>query len=243
MRKARESINPCKMRPSVAAVDLFCGAGGLTRGLEDAGIEVALGVDLDPACEYPYEANNKAKFLLKSVAEVTGDEIKDAFKSSDYSLLAGCAPCQPFSKYRQGKSDESDDRWNLLAHFQRLVVETQPDIVTMENVPRLEREEVFANFVASLRAQKYEVWHEVVNCSDYGVPQQRERLVLLASKFGPISLTPTTRRKTVKEAIGSLPPIGAGECCDADPLHQTSRLSPLNQRRIRASKAGGTWRD
>lgn len=234
---------PKRKTPSVAAIDLFCGAGGLTRGLEKAGVEVALGVDLDPACTYPYEANNKAKFLLKSVSDVSAGEINTVFDSSKFSLLAGCAPCQPFSKYRLGKSDESDDRWNLLAQFQRLVVETRPDIVTMENVPRLERESVFASFVESLRSQEYHVWHQVVNCSDHGVPQQRERLVLLASRLGPLSLVPTTRRKTVKEAIGKLPSIGAGETCEKDPLHQASELSPLNYRRIKASTPGGTWRD
>jgi len=229
---------------SVAAIDLFCGAGGLTHGLEMAGIDVALGVDLDPACTYPYEANNTARFLLKSVSDVTKEEVGKFFDASEFSLLAGCAPCQPFSKYRLGKSDESDDRWHLLAQFQRLVRETKPDIVTMENVPRLKREAVFASFISSLRAQGYTVWNDVVNCSDHGVPQQRERLVLLASRLGPISLRPTAfSRKTVKEAIGDLPAIGAGETCSTDPLHQASELSPLNFSRIKASTPGGTWRD
>jgi DNA (cytosine-5)-methyltransferase 1 len=228
---------------NVAAIDLFCGAGGLTHGLENAGVNVAFGVDLDPSCNYPYEANNRAKFLLKSVSDVSGDEINTIFDISKFSLLAGCAPCQPFSKYRLGKSDESDDRWNLLAQFQRLVIETNPDIVTMENVPRLQRESVFSSFVDSLESQGYHVWHRVVNCSDHGVPQQRERLVLLASRLGSLSLNPTTRRKTVKEAIGKLPAIGAGETCKKDLLHQASELSPLNYRRIKASTPGGTWRD
>lgn len=231
-------------RPQVVAVDLFCGAGGLTHGLEKSGVEVSLGVDLDPACIYPFEANNKARFLLKSVTEVTNDEITSAFANSEFSLLAGCAPCQPFSKYRLGKSDESDHRWNLLAQFQRLVKETKPDIVTMENVPRLKREDVFANFIQSLRNQGYEVWAEVVNCSDYGVPQSRERLVLLASRLGTLKLVPPARRKkTVKEAIGKLPSIEAGETSATDRLHQCSTLSPLNHRRIKASTPGGTWRD
>jgi DNA (cytosine-5)-methyltransferase 1 len=245
---AKKNLTPSALSrdtpPSVAAIDLFCGAGGLTRGLEDAGINVALGVDLDPSCTFPYEKNNKARFLLKSVSDVTGHEINKIFDVSNFTLLAGCAPCQPFSKYRLGKSDESDDRWNLLAQFQRLVRETKPDIVTMENVPRLQRESVFASFVKSLESQGYNVWNEVVNCSDYGVPQQRERLVLLASRLGSISLKPiVSRRKTVREAIGKLPPIIAGEICENDPLHQASRLSLLNYTRIRASTPGGTWRD
>ena len=105
----------------ISAIDLFCGAGGLTHGLENAGINVAAGVDLDPACSYPFEANNKARFIEKSVTELSCDDINPIFNKAQFSLLAGCAPCQPFSKYSQGISDESDDRWNLLAQFQRLV--------------------------------------------------------------------------------------------------------------------------
>jgi DNA (cytosine-5)-methyltransferase 1 len=103
---------------------------------------------------------------------------------------------------------------------------------------------VFASFVKSLECQGYKVWNEVVNCSDHGVPQQRERLVLLASRLGSISLKPSvSHRKTVKEAIGTLPSIGAGEICQKDTLHQASCLSPLNFTRIKASTPGGTWRD
>lgn len=242
------SSHKCRFKkqklPTVAAVDLFCGAGGLTHGLERAGVAVSVGIDLDPACEYPFEANNQARFLLKSVDDVTKEEIEAGFVSKDFSLLAGCAPCQPFSKYRLGKSDESDDRWHLLAQFQRLVKETKPDIVTMENVPRLKRESVFDSFVRSLRRQGYQVWAEVVNCADHGVPQTRERLVLLASRLGPLRLNKsTTHRRTVQEAIGNLPAIKAGETSVEDSLHQSSALSPLNYKRIRVSTPGGSWRD
>ena len=98
----------------IVAVDLFCGAGGLTRGLENVGIKVALGIDIDPACEYAYAANNAAEFLLKSVKELSPAELLKAYGNAKYTILAGCAPCQPFSKYRLGKSNESDGRWNLL---------------------------------------------------------------------------------------------------------------------------------
>ena len=91
------------------------------------------------------------------------------------------------------------------------------------------------------------VFHKVVDCADYGVPQHRQRLVLLASKHGPIEMIAPTvkaeRYETVRDAIEELPPLKAGETCPDDPLHQASELSPLNLKRIRASKAGGTWRD
>jgi DNA (cytosine-5)-methyltransferase 1 len=229
----------------VVAVDLFCGAGGLTSGLMKAGVEVAVGVDLDPACAYAYEKNNKSKFLLKSVSEISSAELSGFFDNQRYSLLAGCAPCQPFSKYRLGKSDETDGRWNLLKEFQRLVLEVQPDIVTMENVPRLAEQQIFSAFTASLENAGYSVSAKVVKCSEYGVPQQRERLVMLASKLGPIAMIPATHLagKTVRDAIAGLPPIEAGEGHSKDALHVSATLSPLNMKRIKASLPGGTWRD
>ncbi|MCH9725223.1 MAG: DNA cytosine methyltransferase [Planctomycetes bacterium] len=102
----------------VAAVDLFCGVGGLTKGLEKSGINVKLGIDIDPACEFPYSENNEAKFLLKSVAKTTGDELRSHFKKNELRLLAGCAPCQTFSTYYQ-KAKLSDKRWNWSAFKKR----------------------------------------------------------------------------------------------------------------------------
>lgn len=232
--------------PSIAGVDLFCGAGGLTHGLVKAGIDIRAGVDIDPDCEYPYIANNNAKFLLKSVEELKSDELKLYYSKSKIKLLAGCAPCQTFSSYN-GKATDSDKRWWLLLHFSRLVNEVSPELVTMENVPRLVDQNVFKEFVDNLNSNGYSVSYQVVNCAEYGIPQQRSRLVLLASKFGPVSLlTPEQfgeKPRTVKEAIGRLPHIEAGAGCSKDPLHQSSALSDINIRRIKASKPGGTWRD
>jgi len=231
---------------SICAVDLFCGAGGLTKGLKAAGIDVQLGVDLDPACGYPFTHNNGTRFLLRSVQKLTRKDILGAWRGAEFSLLAGCAPCQPFSLYSQGNTDETDGRWNLLAEFQRLVIQTKPTLVTMENVPRLAEQTIFRAFVTALKAAKYHVSFQVVKSADYGVPQKRERLVLLASKLGPIDLIPPTHAKnprTVRQAIRSLPRLIAGGQHPGDPLHQTATLSPKNLRRIRASTPGGTWRD
>jgi DNA (cytosine-5)-methyltransferase 1 len=227
----------------VKAVDLFCGVGGLTHGLERAGIDVALGVDIDPACKYPYEENNAAVFLQKSVAKLTADDIEESICGASYSLLAGCAPCQPFSTYQQ-KLGPSDERWNLLSHFSRLVQELEPDLVTMENVPNLAKQDVFETFVASLESSGFHVSFDVVNSVGFGVPQHRHRLVLLASRLGPIALKRSKATpRTVRDAIGDLANLQAGESCLADPLHQAAELSPLNLKRIRASVPGGSWTD
>jgi DNA (cytosine-5)-methyltransferase 1 len=238
--------NAMKYRRKVYAVDLFCGAGGLTHGLRMAGVDVRLGVDIDPACEHPYTANNHAKFLLKSVEELGPRELLSHYRKNGIKLLAGCAPCQTFSTYNQ-KATESDRRWWLLQQFSRLVDEILPDLVTMENVPGLMEQNVFDEFAANLKKNGYSVSYQVVNCADYGVPQHRNRLVLLASKLGPIALLSPSefgkKPRTVKEAIGKLPPLKAGMSHSKDPLHRCAALSELNLRRIRASKPGGTWRD
>jgi DNA (cytosine-5)-methyltransferase 1 len=230
----------------IAAVDLFCGVGGLTYGLKRAGIDVNLGIDIDSNCRFPFEANNQTRFSEKSVSDVTAEELFQAWGDAPYSLLAGCAPCQPFSNYSQGTDHSKDKRWRLLLEFARLVRSTKPDFVTIENVPQLQRQGIFSEFVRSLEDDGFEVSHQVVDCSEYGVPQQRHRMVLLASRHGKIKMIPASRRygpTTVKDAIGDLPRLEAGGVCKSDPLHQASGLSPLNLQRILASKPGGTWRD
>lgn len=229
----------------IDAVDLFCGGGGLTCGLRQTGIDVRMGVDFDGRCEYAYEHNNHARFLHKSVTDVTAEEVRDNFRKRRVSLLAGCAPCQTFSKYNQ-KATWRDKRWLLLDQFTRLVKETKPQLVTMENVPKLEDQRVFERFTDALHELGYHVCHQVVECPKYGFPQLRQRVVLIASKFGDIQVPPPPKNvhvKTVREIIGNLPRLKAGQCDPDDRLHFCARLSPLNMRRIRASKPGGTWRD
>lgn len=230
----------------VYAVDLFCGAGGLTHGLERAGIRVKLGIDVDPACTYPYTENNTASFLLKSIDEVSAEELEAAYPKIGVRLLAGCAPCQTFSTYFQ-KASKTDERWHLLSRFAELMKQLLPDLVTMENVPRLADHGVFKAFLKTLRECGYEVDHRIVSCTEFGIPQNRQRLVLLASRLGPVHIKEPTHSSgeslTVRQVISDLPPIDAGEVDENDILHQCSSLSPLNLKRIRASKPGGSWRD
>lgn len=235
-----------KKNKKITAVDLFCGAGGLTYGLKKSGIFVAAGYDSDPACRFAFEKNNKAKFILKRIETLQAKEVSRYFKDSKYTLLAGCAPCQPFSLLRLGKSDESDNRWNLLKYFQKLAVRLRPTFITMENVPRLQKQKNFRCFKKALKNAGYYISEQVVNCIDYGVPQTRERLVLLASKLAPIKLLPPThkkRLKTVHQCIGKLPRLDAGSSCPSDRLHCSAGLSSKNLQRIQASLPGGSWRD
>ena len=239
-------------RKAPIAVDLFCGAGGLTRGLRDAGIPVAAGYDIDEACRHPFEHNNSpATFYNKSVARLTGSELGTHYSKRGVRILVGCAPCVAFSRYTQGSHRRSDPKWSLLRQFARLVRELKPDIVSMENVPGLQRHSVFDDFLTTLAEEGFHFAADpekrIVYCPDYGIPQHRSRLVIIASRFGPIELIPPThgpnRYRNVSDVLRSLPPLESGDECPEDPLHRTSRLSALNLRRIRRSTPGGSWRD
>lgn len=231
--------------PIVKVVDLFCGAGGLAYGLKKAGLQIVAGVDLDPVCRHAFEQNTNGHFEEASVSDLESDTVASWFEGADVRVLAGCAPCQPFSTYSQ-KRKTPDTRWELLRSFLRLAVELKPEIVTMENVRGLAAKPIWSEFVAGLRKVGYHVAWGEVRCEDFGVPQTRRRLVLVASLLGPIEMPKKAVGAipvTVKDAIATLPAISAGETDPNDPLHTASKLSPTNMRRMKASKPGGTWRD
>ncbi len=230
----------------ISCIDLFCGAGGLTHGFVLEGLPVVAGIDLDPACRFPYEANNQAQFVERDISKVTIDELLTLFGGAELTMLAGCAPCQPFSTYSQRyELDGKDGKWGLLYEFARLAQGTKPDVITMENVPTVIKHAVFHDFVDTLKRLGYSVWFDVVNSANYGVPQMRRRMVLLASKHGEIEMVKPTHetQKTVRQAIGRLRPLRAGEVAPRDKMHVTETLSEKNLRRIKASRPGGTWRD
>lgn len=232
-----------------AVIDLFCGVGGLTHGLELAGFNVIAGFDIEESCRYAYEENNRAVFINKDVTLVTDTEVNELYPEGCTKILVGCAPCQPFSKYtkRYRKDGPMDDKWRLLYSFTRLINEVRPEIISMENVPELAHEQVFLDFVHNLEDLNYHVSWGIVNCPDYGVPQFRKRLVLLASILGEITMIEPTHNEnnyvTVRNAIAGLPPLVDGATDINDIMHQASRLSPINRQRIRQSVPGGTWRD
>ncbi|MES8952956.1 DNA cytosine methyltransferase, partial [Cutibacterium acnes] len=187
----------------LACIDLFCGAGGLTHGLISEGVPVVAGIDVDPACRYPFETNNGARFIEGDVSRTKPAVLKDLLGDADVRILAGCAPCQPFSTYAQRYDTVGSPRWSLLYEFAHLVEAVRPDLVIMENVPTVEKHAVYDDFVTALGKCGYlGLWHGVVDCSDYGLPQRRRRMVLLASRIGPIELMERTheRPQTVREA-------------------------------------------
>lgn len=227
-------------------VDLFCGVGALSHGLKRAGLKIIAGYDVDARCQYAFESNNGGEFFTRDVAKLTSREIKCHFSGKLPSILAGCAPCQPFSTYKHRYQE--DPRWGLVAKFAKLAVEINPDFVTMENVPALLRYKdgrVFKEFCDHLIGAGYQLHWTVAKCEEFGVPQKRRRLVVIAAKSGNLQpLRPThSAALSVRDAIGQLPELQAGKADSKDPLHVASSLTAINLRRIKASRPGGTWRD
>jgi len=107
------------VRAQVAAADLFCGVGGLTLGLRRSGIDVRIGVDIDPACRFPYEHNTGSRFASTDVSTLTANDLVEHLDGADCTLIAGCAPCQPFSSYSRGRATYASGRWGLLREFGR----------------------------------------------------------------------------------------------------------------------------
>ncbi len=236
-----------------SVVDLFCGVGGLTHGFILENFNVLAGIDVDNSCAYAFEKNNKgAKFIYKDLTTITKDDIECLYPKDDIKILVGCAPCQPFSRYTSGtNSKKQESKWGLLDNFAKIITEVQPEIISMENVPQLatqDKYEVYANFLEVLKENGYYISDpkKIVFCPDYGIPQNRKRLVLLASKFGNIELiSPTHSKKdyvTVRKTIENMPPLNAGERDANDKLHVSQKLSDTNRQRISFIKEGQDWK-
>lgn len=231
----------------IAAIDLFCGAGGLSYGLQQAKVPVVAGVDIDPRCSYPFEWNIGSPFLQADIRDISAEDLAPFWSHANYRVLAGCAPCQPFSSHRRGANTSGERAWPLVGEFGRLIKETLPEFVTMENVVGLRHAKPFREFTNLLEATGYAVDYANVFAPKYGLPQNRRRLVLIASLHDEIVLPAghllEAEFRTVREAIGDLPALRAGEASGSDTLHVARDLTELNLQRIRASVPGGTWMD
>ena len=233
-----------------SVVDIFCGVGGLTHGLILEGFDVVAGIDADDKCCYGFEQNNPgAHFIHRRIENLQPQEVLDLFPEEDVKVLVGCAPCQPFSTYKK-KTGRDDAKWRLLLQFAELIRSVKPDVVSMENVPNLisfNKGRVFEDFVGLLEDAGYDVTYDVLYCPAYGIPQKRHRLVLFASLFGKVNIVSETHGPdnypSVRDQIGHLPHVAAGDTDDVDPMHRARGLSTINLSRLKASMPGGSWRD
>lgn len=213
-------------------MDLFCGAGGLSLGLENAGVEVILAVDHDGHSLATHRANFPGLALDIDLSDTAGiEQVTELLEGLDVDVLAGGPPCQPFSlagqpKLRslveQGVRPREDERRGLWAAMLEIAERIQPKAVLMENVPGMalgDESEIVRTMASRLEDSGYVVDYRIVNASDYGVPQKRQRLIFVALQHGYGFMWPpaTTGRVTVDDAIGDLPSLGTalGERCQA----------------------------
>jgi DNA (cytosine-5)-methyltransferase 1 len=229
----------------IEVIDLFCGAGGLSRGLSDAGLKIVAGVDLDHDCEYAFSHNNDSQFICCDVSRVDCSELSKLYTTNSIRVLSGCAPCQPFSRYGRA-AENRRSKWSLLMDFARVAESIGPDIITVENVPELAQHQVFSKFQNRLENAGYQLKYDFLYGPSFGIPQRRTRLVLIGSRLGTPCLPKLTHKRnvpTVRTAISKLRHLEAGGADAKDSLHRSCKLSELNLKRIAASKPGGTWRD
>lgn len=251
------------------AIDLFCGAGGLSTGLKKSGFRLCLGVDIDEKALKTYKCNLKrTKVLKEDIKKVTGEKITKltGINRRDNFLLAGCPPCQGFSSL--GKRDANDEKNELVYEYIRIINELEPSFILMENVPGMSTgvgKEIFKNVVKELE-ENYHVEYATLNAADFGVPQIRKRLVLHGirndvyanlgldkekQKILPKSTHSKEKKKgyrkwvTVRKAIFDLPILGAGESYDDGIIknHKARSLSETNIERLQEIRLHGGNRE
>jgi DNA (cytosine-5)-methyltransferase 1 len=236
---------------SIKVFDFFSGCGGSSKGFEQAGMEIVFALDQNPDAIETFQTNfSKAKVLLSDIRDVSVDDLKQIIAPYDDhpTLFCGCAPCQPFSKQNK-RLRTNDERRTLLDEFLRFVRHYRPTYVFIENVPGLQKvkdkNNIFYRFLNTLKELNYNCKFNIVCAQDYGVPQKRKRLILIASRLGRIDFPakthgPQTNQEysTVRESIGHFPPLSAGENDPTVPNHQAAGLSALNLERLRALLEG-----
>lgn len=227
------------------AIDLFCGCGGLTTGLRQAGFWVRGAVDLDPLALKCYKLNHpRTKVLKHDIAKLTSTHIERVFRipKRQLDLLAGCPPCQGFSRMttRNGNRTVDDPRNALVREYRRLALGLRPRALLMENVPGLAKTAEFADLVQVLERQGYRVSWGLLDARCFGVPQRRRRLILMAGRGFSIELPQRTddESTTVREFIGDL--STAGQSGDPAHDHGESRTQKVREVISRIPPDGGS---
>lgn len=232
------------------AVDFFCGGGGMSYGIQQAGIKVLAGIDYEVSCKDTYEKNIiGAKFINEDVFELKEEALQKELKlqKDDKDLiLIGCSPCQFWSILNTDKT-KSEKSKSLLVEFERFVKFFNPGYVVVENVPgvlRRQQESGLENFINWLESNKYKVHRDVHNTYDYGVPQSRKRFTLIASRVGGNEIFPkkVETKRTVADVLGEkngFKKIKAGTIDKSKFLHTSPSVKPITLRRLKKVKKDG----
>ncbi len=240
---------------SIDVFDFFSGCGGTSKGFELAGLNPVFALDFDEDAAKTFEANfPSAKIMRSDIRSFNGRVLNDLKKQGRLTLFCGCAPCQPFTRQNTQKPKKGQDsRRSLLTYFGASIAEHCPDYVFIENVPGMQMiagSSTLTRFSKRLRTLGYKSSVGIVDSWAYGVPQRRRRLVLIASKHGEISFPDMTHGPflgepytTVRQWIGHLPNIKAGEAHPDIPNHRAANLSELNLKRIMATPPEGSRAD
>lgn len=232
------------------AIDLFCGAGGFSAGLQRAGFEIVAAVDSWTRAIETYRRNFDHPVLEMSIENLDSQVVADLIGSPlrELDLLVGGPPCQGFSIQRIGP--DGDSRNSLVLEFARLVEELSPSLAVMENVTGIlgkRGKSLATEYVARLQAAGFETAVVRTNASEWGVPQERRRVFFISHKSecapGPLILPPGLEPVSVFDAISDLPPAAVSGGVAGDPLHIESRLSDLNRERLRYIPQGGGMED
>jgi DNA (cytosine-5)-methyltransferase 1 len=246
-------------QPIIKAVDFFCGAGGVTRGLLDAGIDVVCGIDNDSTVKMTYQENNlrpngkKVEFIEIDINKLAFKELSQKIKKEEFDklLFVGCAPCQPFTKINTIK-DKREKEKNYLLRFADFIEFFKPDYLFIENVPGITAKKyggIFGKFKSRLKKLGYHFKDNNINAKKYGVPQNRNRRILIASSKDAISFPEETYGKGKKDYVTvsdifkkyKMKALKAGETDPDDNLHRVANLNENNLWRIQNTPkdAGG----
>ena len=232
------------------AIDFFCGGGGMTCGLRQAGIDVIAGVDFDKNAKETYEFNNPGSvFVHKDVKKLRSNYFEknlEVQKDDDHLIMVGCSPCQYYSIINtdHSKAELSKD---LLMNFARFIEYYNPGYVLVENVPGIEtnKETILPKFLKKLENLGYTYIKDVVDMSQYGVPQSRKRFSLIATRLDGVKLRfpeKTITPKTVADVLGEkngFPKISAGHKDTTDFQHTTAGLNEKSLKRMALTPHNG----
>lgn len=240
-------------KKQLKAVDFFCGGGGMSYGMQSAGVKVLAGIDYESRCKDTYEANIKdAQFILADVFDLKEKDLQKSLslkKFDDDLILIGCSPCQFWSIINTDKS-KSEKSKNLLVEFRRFVEYFKPGYVVVENVPgvlRKKGQSGLASFISWLEQKEngYKVHFDVHNVSDFGVPQNRRRFTLIANRVSNKEIIPAKREGNkikVRDVLGTkngFSKINPGHKDSTDFLHSSADLSFRNKQRLKLVEKNG----